>query len=123
MTKTPLPTRSQLYSDPEGKFVHDVVLDACRLHGDKLAMVDTSCAPYRSISYAEYGDLVERAARGLVAAGIRPGEMIGIYLTNCWEFGVAFHAATLAGAIPTTMNPTYREREVHYHLNPAHSDL
>jgi acyl-CoA synthetase (AMP-forming)/AMP-acid ligase II len=119
MTKPPLPTRSQLYSDPEGKFLHDVVLDACRLHGDKLAMVDTSCTPYRRISYAEYGDLVERVARGLVAAGIRPGEMIGIYLVNCWEFGVAFHAATLAGAIPTTMNPTYREREVHYQMKAS----
>ena len=60
--------------------------------------------------------MVELAARGLVAAGVRPGEMIGIYLPNCWEFGVAYHAATLAGAIPTTLNPTYREREVHYQL-------
>ena len=45
--------------------------------------------------------------------------MIGIYLPNCWEFGVAFHAATMAGAIPTTMNPTYREREVHYQLETS----
>ena len=52
----------------------------------------------------------------MVAAGIRPGEMIGIFLPNCWEFGVAYHAATLAGAVPTTLNPTYREREVRYQL-------
>ena len=58
-------------------------------------------------------------ARSLVAAGIRPGERIGIYLPNCWEFGVAFHAATLAGAIPTTLNPTYREREVRYQLETS----
>ncbi len=62
---------------------------------------------------------MERAARGLVAAGVRPGEMIGIYLPNCWEFGIAYHAATLAGAVPTTMNPTYREREVRYQLETA----
>ncbi len=82
-------------------------------------MVDTSCAPARHITYAAYGELVELVARGLVAAGIRPGERIGIYLPNCWEFGIAYHAATLAGAIPTTMNPTYREREVRYQLETA----
>jgi long-chain acyl-CoA synthetase len=111
--------RTRLYDNPEGKFVHKVILDSCRQYAAKIAVVDTSCTPARRITYAAYGELVERAARGLVAAGLRPGEMIGIYLPNCWEFGVAFHAATLAGAIPTTMNPTYREREVRYQLETA----
>ncbi len=56
------------------------------------------------------------AARGLVASGIKPGDRIGIFLPNCWEFGVAIHAAMMAGAVPTPMNPTYREREVRYQL-------
>ena len=116
MTLPTAPVRTGLYANPEGKFLHDVVLDACRKHGDKTAMVDTSCTPFRRITYAEYGELVERTARGFVAAGIKPGDMIGIFLPNCWEFGVAFHAATMAGAIPTTMNPTYRDREVHYQM-------
>ncbi len=111
--------RTRLYDNPEGKFVHDVVLASCRQYAAKTAIVDTSCTPARRITYAAYGELVERAARGLVAAGVRPGEMIGIYLPNCWEFGVAYHAATLAGAVPTTMNPTYREREVRYQLETA----
>src|SRR5271169_5970059 len=119
MTLLTAPVRTGLFDDPEGKFIHNVILDSCRRRGDKLAIVDMSCAPPRRISYAEYGDLVERTARGLVAAGIRAGDMIGIYLPNCWEFGVAFHAATMAGAIPTTMNPTYREREVHYQLESS----
>lgn len=76
--------------------------------------MDTSCN--RRISYAEYGDLVEGLARGLVHAGVQPGEVIAIFLANSWEFCVAYHAATLAGAIPTLLNPTYREREVRYQL-------
>ena len=79
-------------------------------------MIDVSCMPAQRITYAAYGAMVESAARGLLAAGTRPGEVIGIFLPNCWEFGVAYHAATLAGAIPTTLNPTYREREVRYQL-------
>ena len=116
MTRPKAPIRTGLFANPEGQFLHNVVLDACRRYGGKTALVDTSCTPFRRITYAEYGDLVERTARGFVAAGIRPGDMIGIFLPNCWEFGVVFHAATMAGAIPTTMNPTYRDREVHYQM-------
>ena len=119
MTMSKLPVRTRLFGDPEGKFVHDVILDACRKFGSKTALIDTSCDPPRRITFADYGDLVERTARGLVRAGIRPGEKIGIFLPNCWEFGVAFHAATLAGAVVTTLNPTYREREVCYQLETS----
>jgi long-chain acyl-CoA synthetase len=111
--------RTLLFDDPDGKFVHDAVLDSCRRHGAKIAVVDTSCSPARRLTYSAYGALTESVARGLVAAGIRAGERIGIYLPNCWEFGIAFHAATLAGAIPTTLNPTYREREVRYQLETS----
>jgi long-chain acyl-CoA synthetase len=116
MTPPKAPIRTGLFANPEGQFLHDVVLDACRRYGAKAALIDTSCTPFRRITYAEYGELVERTARGFVAAGIKPGDMIGIFLPNCWEFGVVFHGATLAGAIPTTMNPTYRDREVHYQM-------
>jgi acyl-CoA synthetase (AMP-forming)/AMP-acid ligase II len=37
-------------------------------------------------------------------------------LPNSWEFAASYHAATLAGAIPTPLNPSYREREVRYQL-------
>ena len=116
MTLPHLPIRTGLYANPEGKFLHQVLLEACNQYANKTALVDTSSTPYTRISYAEYGELVERTARGFVAAGVRPGHMIGIFLPNCWEFGVAFHAAIMAGATPTTMNPTYREREVRYQM-------
>jgi len=111
--------RTQLFADPEGKFVHEAILESCRRHASKIAIIDTSCGPARRLTYGAYAELVERVARNLVASGIRQGEVVGIYLPNCWEFGVSFHAATLAGAIPTTLNPTYREREVRYQLENA----
>ena len=106
--------RTQLYADPDNVFVHDAILASCRRHGEKTALVDVSCG--RRVSYAEYGEKVEALARGLVAAGVKPGEVIAIFLCNSWEFCAAYHAATLAGAIPTLLNPTYREREVRYQL-------
>ncbi|HZU21969.1 MAG TPA: AMP-binding protein, partial [Terriglobales bacterium] len=108
--------RTRLYADPSGIFLHDSILSSCRRMGEKIAVVDTSCTPLRRVSYAEYGELVERLARGLVNAGMRPGEALAIYLPNSWEFCAAYHAATLAGVMPTVLNPSYREREVRYQL-------
>jgi len=106
--------RTQLFADPTGRFLHDVILDSCRRNPDKTALVDTSCA--RRFTYAQYGELVESLARGLVAAGLDPGEVVAIFLSNSWEFALTYHAATLAGAIPTLLNPAYREREIRYQL-------
>ena len=111
--------RTRLYAEPEGVFLHDAVLQACREYAARTAIVDTSLAPPLHLSYAEYGERVERVARGLVGAGVRPGEVIAIYLPNCWEFAVAYHAATLAGAIPTLLNPSYREREVRFQVEDS----
>ena len=106
--------RAQLYADPNNVFVHDAVLASCRRHPEKTALVDTSCG--RRLTYAQYGETVEALARGLVEAGLKPGEMAAIFLANSWEFCAAYHAATLAGGIPTLLNPTYREREVRHQL-------
>src|SRR5277367_1601799 len=106
--------RTKLFADPAGLFVHDVVLKGCQRNPDKVALVDTSCD--RRITYAEYAELVESLASGLVSAGLAPGEVIAIFLPNSWEFAITYHAATLAGGIPTLLNPAYREREIRYQL-------
>ena len=106
--------RTELYADPHRLFLHELVLESCRRNAGKTALVDASCA--RRFTYAEYGELVESVARGLIAAGVRPGSVVAIFLPNSWEFCVSFHAVQLAGAIPTLLNPTYREREVRYQL-------
>src|ERR1700681_4744178 len=106
--------RTQLYADAHNLFLHDLILASCRHNSQKIALVDSSCG--RRFTYSEYGDTVESLARGLVAGGLRPGEVVAIFLPNSWEFCAAYHASTLAGAIPTLLNPTYREREVRYQL-------
>jgi len=111
--------RTQLYADPAGLFVHDLVLQAAARWPERTAIIDASTSPPAQLTYAEYADRVERLARGLVAAGLRPGEIVAIFLCNSWEFAAAYHAATLAGATPTPLNPSYREREVRYQLGDS----
>src|SRR5579863_5195586 len=106
--------RTGLYAGAHGRFVHDVILEACARVPHKTAIIDSSCD--RRITYSEYGELLANIALGLVATGVKPGEVLAIFLPNCWEFCAVYHAATMAGAIPTLLNPSYREREVRYQL-------
>jgi long-chain acyl-CoA synthetase len=105
---------SRLTIDPKNVFLHDAVLATCRRFPDKVALVDASSG--RRFTYSDYGETVERMARGLVAAGLLPGEIVAICLPNSWEFAAAYHATTLAGGFPTPMNPMYREREIRFQL-------
>ena len=106
--------RTQLHADPSGLFLHDLILSSCRRFPQKTALIDSSSN--RRFSYAEYGETVEQLARGFVAAGLQPGDIVAIFLPNSWEFAATYHATTLAGGVPTLLNPTYREREVRYQL-------
>ncbi len=106
--------RAELYADPENLFLHDAILAACQKHAQQIALIDASVN--RSFTYAEYAETVEQLARGFVSSGLKPGEVLAIFLPNSWEFAATYHAATLAGAIPTLLNPSYREREVRYQL-------
>src|SRR5258706_6906412 len=105
---------SLLTIDPKNVLLHNAVLATCRRFPNRISLVDASSG--RRFTYAEYGETVERLARGLVAAGLQPGEIVAICLPNSWEFAVAYHAATLAGGFPTPMNPMYREREFKFQL-------
>src|SRR5882724_10759019 len=111
--------RTRLYADPKGLFIHEVILQSCRRFPNKTAIIDSSCN--RRITYSEYGELVESLARGFISAGLKPGEIIAIYLANSWEFAAAYHAATLAGGVPTLLNPSYREREVRFQLENSNA--
>jgi acyl-CoA synthetase (AMP-forming)/AMP-acid ligase II len=106
--------RTTFYRDPNGIFLHDAVLESCRAFAQREAIIDTG-ANVR-LSYARLGELIEAAARGFVRAGLRPGEIVAIFLANSWEYVVAAHAVTLAGGIPTLLNPSYKEREARYQL-------
>ena len=106
-----------MYADPAGVFLHDAILAACLKYAGRTAIVDTSCiGPPRRITYAEFGEMTQTVAQNFVAAGLQAGDIVAIYLTNSWEYAVAFHAAILAGCVPTLLNPSYREREVRYQL-------
>ena len=53
----------------------------------------------RSLTYAELDKDIRRAAAGLKAFGVRPGDRVTIMLPNCPQHVVAYYAVHMLGAV------------------------
>ncbi|MHA6694341.1 long-chain-fatty-acid--CoA ligase [Homoserinimonas sp. A520] len=99
---------------------HDIELPS----GSLLDIVEGSVADYpknvaleffgKTMTYAELGDQVARAAEGLRALGVKKGDPVAIILPNCPQHIVAFYAVLRLGAIVVEHNPLYTPRELRH---------
>jgi fatty-acyl-CoA synthase len=115
-------------SSSEASYVHGASLEP--LLGQTVGACFDACAvrfpdndalvvPHQDIrwSYAELKERVDAFAAGLVALGLEPGERIGIWAPNCWEWIVTQFATAKAGLILVNINPAYRLAELEYALD------
>ncbi|MGA9749290.1 MAG: AMP-binding protein [Nocardioides sp.] len=86
-------------------------------HADREALVEVATG--RRWTYAELDADVDRAARGLIAAGIAKGDRVGIWSPNCAEWTIVQFATAKVGAILVNVNPAYRTHELAYVLNQS----
>ncbi len=73
----------------------DILPATARRFRDKTALITAE----RTLTYAELDDLTARAAAGLRAAGVEPGQVVSLYGPNSWQWVVAYHAVLRAGAV------------------------
>ncbi len=69
-----------------------------------------------TLAYGDFARMASAVAEDLQAAGLRPGDRVGLVLPNVPAFAVHFYGLQLAGLVAVPMNPLLREREVAYHL-------
>jgi fatty-acyl-CoA synthase len=70
-------------------------------------------------TWSQYRDEVIKLATGLLALGIGPGDRVGIWAPNCFEWCLAQFATAKIGAILVCINPAYRVFELEYALNKS----
>jgi fatty-acyl-CoA synthase len=70
-------------------------------------------------TYAELRREVERAARALIALGVKKGDRVGVWSTNNAEWVVMQFATAKAGAILVNLNLRYRAHELKYALRQS----
>jgi fatty-acyl-CoA synthase len=88
---------------------------ARRPDGEALVEVATG----RRWTYAEFVAQVDALAFGLLGAGVRTGDRVGIWAPNVAEWVFVQYATAKIGAILVNINPAYRTHELEYVLNQA----
>ena len=84
-------------------------------HGDRVAIELDDI----KLNYAVVDQAAARAAGLLRAAGVGPGDRVGIMLPNVPYFPFLFFGAMRLGAVVVPMNPLLKEREVAFHLGDS----
>ena len=90
--------------------VHGTIAATARAMGDHAGLIDGSSGA--AIAYAQLAARVDRAAAGLAARGLRPGDVLALWAPNSPEWAIAALGAMAAGATVTGVTPMCAEREL-----------
>src|SRR5215218_6099804 len=71
------------------------------------------------LTYAQLDEQVNGLARGLLGAGLRNGDRVGIWAPNRAEWVLVHFATAKAGVILVNINPAYRTSELEYALRQS----
>jgi acyl-CoA synthetase (AMP-forming)/AMP-acid ligase II len=58
----------------------------------------------RTVSYPELAQMVRSAAAGLARRGLRPGDIVGLYVADVLSFAIGALAIRAAGGVPTAVS-------------------
>ena len=87
-----------------------VAQQAAQKFGDKEALLFNG----QGFTFAELADMVERVAAGLVAAGVKHGDVVTLYADNSWKWIVSYYAIARAGAVINPVNTMLTPEEIRY---------
>jgi fatty-acyl-CoA synthase len=85
--------------------------------GDSEIVVDVPSG--RRWTYRQFDADTDALARGLLAAGIKARDRVGIWSPNCAEWVLLQFATAKIGAILVNINPAYRTHELEFVLRQA----
>jgi fatty-acyl-CoA synthase len=84
---------------------------------DRLAVA--SCHQSKRLTWGELSTEADRVARGLWSLGVRRGDRVGLWSTNCIEWIILHMGCARAGASLVNVNPAYRSHELQYTLTKS----
>ncbi len=70
----------------------------------------------RTTTYGELNTQTASLAGALKNLGLAPGERLGIFLPNCPQLVMAYHAALRLGAVAVMLNPLLSPKELAHQL-------
>ena len=86
-------------------------------YGDRVALIDAAAG--RQWTYTEFHRDVKALAAGLLRLGVAPGDRVGLWAPNRFEWVLTQYATAEIGAILVNLNPAYRQNELEYALKQS----
>ena len=101
--------------------IGDCLDDTVARFGERDALI----VPHQGVrqTWAEFGAMVDRVAKGLIAMDIATGDRVGMWSPNFAEWVYIQFATAKIGAIQVNVNPAYRTSELEYALNQSGAKL
>lgn len=96
---------SNVTIDPS-RSLSDVLLESARAHPDKVVFEKQVAGRWQPRTAAQVLTEVEGVAKGLIAAGITPGDRVGIMSRTRYEWSIIDFAVWHAGAVPVPVYET-----------------
>ena len=89
--------------------------EVCRKHPGRPAIVFLG----EAFSYSRLTDLTGRLASALRHLGVKQGDRVMVYLSNCPQWVVSFLAILKVGAVVVPVPPIYTSFEIEYMINDS----
>ncbi|HEY0847561.1 MAG TPA: long-chain fatty acid--CoA ligase [Noviherbaspirillum sp.] len=77
----------------------------------------------RTIRYSELSQLVDRAAKGFQALGVKPGVHVGLYLPNTPHYVISFFGVLKAGGTVVNYSPLDAELVLAHKIEDSDTDI
>ncbi|MBC8019810.1 MAG: long-chain fatty acid--CoA ligase [Methyloceanibacter sp.] len=77
----------------------------------------------KRLSFAEIGDLSDRAAKGLQAMGVGEGVKVGLLLPNTPTFLIFYYGVLKAGGTVVNFNPLYSLEEIEFQIRDSRTRI
>ncbi len=74
------------------------------------------------LTYREFGETVDRVAKGLMALGVKKGEKVAVWATNIPYWVTLQFATAKIGAVLLTVNTNYKTAELDYLLKQSETE-
>jgi fatty-acyl-CoA synthase len=94
--------------------IGDLLRRTAQRYPEKLAVASRHQG--KRMTWAELDAAADRVARGLWSLGVRHGDRVGIWSTNCIEWVMMHMGCARAGAALVNVNPAYRSHELQFTL-------
>ncbi|MBM3483871.1 MAG: long-chain fatty acid--CoA ligase [Alphaproteobacteria bacterium] len=99
--------------------LHSLLDDAVKAHGARIAIDFLG----RRLTYAELGQLADRAAKGLQGVGVGKGTKVCLMLPNCPAYVIGYFAILKAGGVVVNVNPLNAEAEIRGQIEDSDADV